>query len=428
MLDIQFIRDNAAAVKEAATNKQLDPVVVDQLLAADQLRRTLQNQIDDLRHQSNLQADVVKQQVVAGKKPTPEQIEEGRKLKTQLKDLEPQLKATEEEVRQLAMQIPNLPAAHVPVGQDESHNQVIAQFGNLPEFSYQPKPHQELMSTLDLLDTERAVRIGGFRSYFLKNQAVVLEQALLQYAMKKLIDVGFTAMTVPVLVKPDTMLGTGYFPWGNEDHYQTQDNLYLTGTAEVALTAYYADSILTEKDLPVKMVGISPCFRREVGSYGKDTQGIIRVHQFNKVEQVVYTVADEEVTQEWHEKMTRYAEELLHDLELPFQKLLMCTGDMGAGQRKKYDLETWFPAQQKYRETHSASYFNDFQSRRLNIRYRSKDGNTKFVYTLNNTMAASPRLLAAIIENYQQADGNVQIPKVLQPGCGFDLIKANSKK
>lgn len=269
------------------------------------------------------------------------------------------------------------------------------------------------MTKLDWLDTERAVKIGGFRSYFLKGGGLRLEQKLLTLALNRLSEAGFTPMSVPVLVNEASLWGTGYFPWGKEDHYQTQDNQFLTGTAEVALTAYRQGEMLTEKDLPLQICGISPCFRREVGSYGKDTQGIVRVHQFNKVEQVVYTVADEAETRVWHEKMVGLAEQLLQDLELPYQVLLMCTGDMGAGQRKKYDIETWFPSQNTYRETHSASYFNDFQARRLNIRYQTSGGETKFVYTLNNTMAASPRLLAAIIENYQQADGTVKIPKVL---------------
>jgi seryl-tRNA synthetase len=234
---------------------------------------------------------------------------------------------------------------------------------------------------------------------------------------------GFMAMTVPVLVRKDMMVGTGYFPWGRDDHYYTQDEQILAGTAEVAMTAFRAGEILNEKDLPLKMVGLSPCFRREVGTYGKDTQGIIRVHQFSKVEQVIYTVADEQEEREWHEKMLGYSEQLLKDLGLPYQVLLMCTGDMGAPHRKKYDLESWFPAQGKYRETHSASYFNDFQARRLGMRYRAKDGKTKFVYTLNNTMAASPRLLACIMENYQRADGSVGVPKVLQNLVGFDRIE-----
>jgi seryl-tRNA synthetase len=279
------------------------------------------------------------------------------------------------------------------------------------------------MLDLDLLDIKRAVNLGGFRTYILKNQAVILEQALLNYALNLLVAQGFTPMTAPVLVKPETMAGTGYFPWGEQDHYYTQDASVLAGTAEVALTAFHAGETLREKDLPVKMVGISPCFRREVGTYGKDTQGIVRVHQFNKVEQVVYTLADEQETRRWHEKILGYAERLLNDLQIPYQVLLMCTGDMGPGQRKKYDLESWFPGQGKYRETHSASYFNDFQSRRLGIKYQASDGSKKFVYTMNNTMAASPRLLACILENYQQEDGSVVIPEALTALTGFKRIE-----
>ena len=420
MLDIKFIRENADLVKEAARNKQLPDAVknIDDLLAADEQRRQLQQKVDTLRQESNELVDAIKQLVGQGQKPAPEQVEQGKNIKTQLKDLEPQLKVAEEAAKKLAYTIPNVPAAEVPIGPDESGNVVVRQVGNLPTYDFTPKPHQELMENLDLLDTKHATGIGGFRAYFLKNEAVLLEQALLNYAMNILVTDGFTPMTAPVLVNEPAMWGTGYFPWGSEDHYKTQDGQILAGTAEVALTAYRAGETLNEKDLPIQMVGISPCFRREVGSYGKDTQGIIRVHQFTKVEQVVYTVADETETQKWHEKMVGYAEKLLSDLELPYQVLLMCSGDMGAGQRKKYDIETWFPSQDKYRETHSASYFNDFQARRLEIRYRATDGTTKYVYTLNNTMAASPRLLAAILENYQQADGSIKIPKVLQPFMG----------
>ena len=415
MLDIKFIREQTELVKQGCRNKLIDPAVIDQLLVADEKRRGLQVEIDQVRQNSNELAEAIKQQVGKGQKPQPEQIEQGKKYKEQLKELEPEHTAAEAEVQQLAYQVPNVAAEGVPVGKDETGNVVVRKVGTLPTFAFEPRAHQTIMEELNLLDTARAVNIGGFRSFFLKNQAVMLEQALLQYSLRKLIKAGFTAMTAPVLVNEPMMWGTGYFPWGNEDHYKTQDNQILAGTAEVALTAYRAGETLSEKDLPIKMVGISPCFRREVGSYGKDTQGVIRVHQFTKVEQVVYTVADEVETAKWHEKMVGFAEELLTDLELPYQVLLMCTGDMGAGQRKKYDIETWFPSQNTYRETHSASYFNDFQARRLNIRYRSSDGTLKHVYTLNNTMAASPRLLAAIIENYQQADGSVAVPKVLQP-------------
>ncbi len=420
MLDLKFIRENIEIVKQAARDKQLPDAVtkIDELVAVDEKRRRLQQQVDTLRKESNELVERIKLLVGQGQKPSSEQIEQGKTIKAQLKELEPQLKDAEEAVKQLAYTIPNVPAAEVPIGQDERGNVVVRQVGSIPKYEFTPKPHQELMENLDLLDTKRATSIAGFRGYFLKNEAVLLEQALLNYAMTILVKDGFTPMTAPVLVNEPAMWGTGYFPWGNEDHYRTQDNQILAGTAEVALTAYRAGETLTEKDLPIKMVGISPCFRREVGSYGKDTQGIIRVHQFTKVEQVVYTVADETETQKWHEKMVGYAEKLLSDLELPYQVLLMCSGDMGAGQRKKYDIETWFPGQSKYRETHSASYFNDFQARRLEIRYRATDGTTKYVYTLNNTMAASPRLLAAVLENYQQADGSIRVPQVLQPFMG----------
>lgn len=423
MLDIGYIRENTTTVKEAAKNKQLDTEVVDRVLAADETRRELIAKVQELRQQSNANAEAVKKAVAEGGKPSAEALEKGKKVKAQLKELEPQLKAAEDAFALAMLSVPNVPAEDVPVGKDETGNAVVRKEGSLPKFAFEPKPHQELMEALGMLETKRAVKIAGFRGYFLKNDGLLLEKALLDYALGLMMEHGFTPMSAPVLVNREALQGTGYFPWGEEDHYVTQDGSILAGTAEVALTAYNMDEVLAEKDLPVKMVGISPCFRREVGSYGKDTQGIVRVHQFNKVEQVVYTVADETVTREWHETMLGYSEELLKGLGLPYQVLLMCTGDMGAGQRKKYDLETWFPAQNVYRETHSASYFNDFQARRLNIRYQAKDGSLKHVYTLNNTVAASPRLLAAIVENYQQADGSIAVPKVLQKYLGKTEIR-----
>jgi seryl-tRNA synthetase len=421
MLDILYIREHADEVRTAVKNKNLNPQIVDEVLSMDEKRRSLIVDVEKIRQQMNANTDAIKNSET--KRPTPEQIQLGQELKAKLKDVEPELKKVEEAFQDLMYQVANPPAADVPIGKDESANQVVRLVGEPPKLDFEPKTHEELMVMNDLLDTKRAVRIAGFRAYFLKNDAVSLEQALLQYALKKLTSRGFTPMTVPWMVNKEALWGTGYFPWGIEDHYTTQDGQGLIGTAEVSLTAFHQDEVLNEKDLPIKMVGISPCFRREVGSYGKDLQGIIRVHQFTKVEQVVYTVADEEVTRQWHQDMVGFAEEFLKDLELPYQVLLMCTGDMGAGQRKKYDIETWFPAQQKYRETHSASYFNDFQARRLNIKYRAKDGSLKYVYTLNNTMAASPRLLAAVIENYQNADGSIRVPKVLQPMMGKELIQ-----
>lgn len=421
MLDIAYIRDHADELRTAVANKQHNPQIVDSVIEMDEKRRALMGDVQELRKKINENTDAIKH--LETKKPSEEQITLGRELKSQLQDIEPELKKIEEAYTDLMMQVANPPAFDVPIGKDESGNQVIRIVGSIPTYAFEPRPHEELMLMNDLLDTKRATRIAGFRAYFLKNDAVLLEQALLQYSMKKLIDQGFTPMTVPWMVNKEALWGTGYFPWGIDDHYTTQDGQGLIGTAEVSLTSYRQDDVLNEKDLPYKMVGISPCFRREVGTYGKDVQGVIRVHQFQKVEQVVYTVADEDITREWHEKMVGWAEELLQDLELSYHVLLMCTGDMGAGQRKKYDIETWFPSQKKYRETHSASYFNDFQSRRLNIKYRAKDGTTKYVYTLNNTMAASPRLLAALIENYQNEDGSIRIPRVLQPYMGKSSIQ-----
>ncbi len=414
MLDINFVRQNVGGVIQACKDKQLDSSVVEKLIEVDEQRRSLQQNLDQVKREINQNASKVKQEVHQGGRPSQELIDAGKNLKEKLKHLEPEYKQVEEKFTELMLQIPNVPSKEVPVGPDESGNIVVRQVGEVPSFQFTPLSHQELMEKLDWVDTKQAVKIGGFRSYFIKGQAVLLEQALLRYALDLMIEQGFTPMTVPVMVGQEAMTGTGYFPWGKEDHYVTQDKQFLTGTAEVALTAYHQGETMTESDLPIKMVGISPCFRREVGAHGKDTQGIIRVHQFMKVEQVVLTVADEAETIKWHDKMVGFAEHLLQNLGLSYQVLLMCTGDMGAGQRKKYDIETWFPSQQKYRETHSASYFNDFQARRLNMRYQAKDGTLKYVYTLNNTMAASPRLLAAIIENYQQEDGSIKIPEVLK--------------
>ncbi len=424
MLDLAWVRNNQAALEEALGAKQLDKKLAGEFLAADKAWREVLSQVEALRAASNVNVAKIKAELAAGKgqKPDPELVAAGKKIKEELRVKEEELKELGNRQAELALALPNIPAEDVPRAADESGNVVVREVGEKPQFAFAPQSHEDLMEELDILEVKRAVRIGGFRSYMLKNEAVILEQALLNYALSILREEGFVPMSVPNLVSREAMEGTGYFPWGADDHYFTQDGQILTGTAEVALTSYHGGEILNERDLPIKLAGISPCYRREVGTYGKDTKGIVRVHQFNKVEQVVYTVADEEETRLWHEKMLALAERILTDLDLPYQVLLMCTGDMGAPQRKKYDIETWFPSQGKYRETHSASYFNDFQARRLNIKYRANDGTTKYVYTLNNTMAASPRLLAAIIENYQQEDGTVIVPEVLRPWTVFERI------
>lgn len=417
MLDIKYIIQNKDTYTQAIRDKQMDPAIVERVIAVDESRRSLIAKVEAIRKQANEHTATIK-----GRKPTDAEIAIGKELKTQLAAIEPDLKAIETEFTSLMYQLPNPASEDTPIGKDESGNVVVRTVGEKPTFAFVPKQHFELAQDLGMYDSERAVAIGGRRAYMLKGSLMMLEMAVHQFALNLMIEKGFEPMSVPWMVNKEAMWGTGYFPWGQEDHYTTQDGQALIGTAEVSLTAYHQNETFNEKDLPIKMVGISPCYRREVGSYGKDTKGFFRVHQFTKVEQVVLTVADENITREWHEKMVSFSEELLTKLGLSYQVLAMCTGDMGAGQRKKYDIETWFPGQEAYRETHSASYFNDFQARRLNMRYRASDGTLKYVYTLNNTVAATPRLLAAIIENYQNEDGSIRVPTVLQPFMGMSRI------
>ena len=421
MLDIKFIRNNVQLVRDAIKNKQLSKTIdLDRLLELDQKLSTLTLELNELRSKRNQLDDQIK---------TTKDIEEKKKIIADASLLKPTIQEKESKIAELKPEfdalmlwVPNPPATDVPIGEDESGNKVLYSKGNKREYDFEPKDHMDLAENLDILDTKRGSKIAGFRGYFIKGKGMILEQALLRYALDFMVEKGFTPMNVPIMVDKRWLTGTGYFPWGQEDHYYTQDDEALVGTAEVSLTAYYADETLNESDLPIKLTGQSLCFRREVGSHGKDTKGVFRVHTFNKVEQVVLLPADEDLTREWHDKMRDYAEEILQGLGLHYQVLLMCTGDMGAGQRRKYDIETWFPAQKKFRETHSDSYFNDFQARRLNMKYKTKDGETKYVYTLNNTVAATPRLLAAIIENYQQKDGTILVPEVLRKYTGFDVI------
>jgi len=422
MLDIKFIRENPDVIKNAIKVKQLEGTVdIDELLQVDTKLQEISKELDELRRQRNeLDKQIKFEKDLEKKKPL---IEKATELKPKVNELEEKYRELKEKFDNLMLWVPNVPADDVPIGEDESGNVEIKVVGEIPNFDFEPKNHVELIENLKLADTKRGTKIGGFRAYFMTGKGAILEQAILRYAYDFMIKQGFTPMNVPVMVKKEWLVGTGYFPWGQEDHYGIENDMALIGTAEVSLTAYHANEVLDEKELPVKMVGISPCFRREVGSHGKDTKGIFRVHYFNKVEQVVLLPQGEDLTREWHDRMLGYAEQILQDFGLPYHVLLMCTGDMGAGQRKKYDIEVWFPGEGKYRETHSDSYFLDFQARRLNMRYTDKDGNKKYMYTLNNTVAATPRLLAGLIENYQQKDGSVVVPEVLRKYTGFDVIE-----
>jgi seryl-tRNA synthetase len=425
MLDIKFIRQNQKLIEKAARDKKI-PLDLKRLLRVDQKRTKLIKEVDTLRQEKNEITQKIAQIKDSSKKlPL---IKKMRLQKNNLRKKQKALAAVEQEFHKLMLWVPNIPAPDVPIGKDESQNVEVKKWGRLPKFDFKIRDHVELGERLDLIDLNRGVKLGGFRSFFTKNEAVLMEYGLLDYTLRFMIKQGFTPMTVPYLVKPGYFYGTGFFPFGEEDHYKTQDDTCLIGTAEVSLTAYFAGETLDAKNLPVKLVGISPCFRREVGSYGKDTRGIFRTHQFNKVEQVVLCRADKKESENWHEKMLSFSEKIVQDLKLPYRVMLMCTGDMGAGQVKKYDLEVWFPAQEKYRETHSDSYFFDFQARRLNIKYQTTTGEKKFVHTLNNTVIATPRILGAILENYQQKDSSVLVPKILQPYVGKTKISLKKDK
>ena len=424
MLSIKFIRQNQKLIEKAARDKNI-PTDLKRLLRVDQKRTKLIKEVEDLRAEKNK----ITKQIATLKDPKKRLpfIKKIRLQKSILSKKQRALSGVEEEFHQLMLWVPNIPAPDVPVGKDESKNLEIKQWGKIPKFSFKIRDHIELGNRLDLIDFERGVKLGGFRSFFTKNEAVLMEYGLLDYSLRFMMQKSFTPLTVPWLVKPEYFYGTGFFPFAQEDHYKTQDGTCLIGTAEVSLAAYYAGETLDEKNLPQKLVGISPCFRREVGSYGKDTRGIFRTHQFNKVEQVVLCKADIKESIFWHEEMLKFSEKIVQDLKLPYRVMLMCTGDMGAGQVKKYDLEVWYPAQHQFRETHSDSYFFDYQARRLNIKYQTPKGEKKFVHTLNNTVIATPRILGAILENYQQKDGSVAVPKILQPYVGKAKISPRKK-
>ena len=415
MLDIAFIREFPEVVKAGAKKKRMQ-VDVDRLLDVDRQRRALITEIERLRAERNRHSKKV------SSVPPDERealLAETRAITAQLKHSETALAPLEEEFERLMLQVPNVPAPDVPEGLTDADNVEIRRWGELPAFAFAPRDHVELGETLDLIDIKRAVRIAGTRTYYLKNEAVLLELAVLRFTLDHMIRKGFTPMLVPHLVKDEAMIGTAYFPGGEEQAYRLEkDGVNLIGTSEVPLTAYHCDEILNEAELPKRYVGISTCYRREAGTYGRDTHGIYRIHQFHKVEQVIISVADEQVSIAEHERIVRNAEEVLQALQLPYRVVNVCGGDLGAPQVKKFDIETWMPGRNAYSETHSASRFYDFQARRLKLRYRDRQGRVHYAHTLNNTVIASPRILIPLLEIYQQEDGSVIVPEVLRPYMG----------
>lgn len=413
MLDIKFIRENSDLIKNATHKKHLS-FDVDELVVLDEKRLTLMKIVEDLRAQQNTTSDAITK-VSATERTL--LIESMKEVKDTLKKQEDDLEMIMKDWRKLMLAVPNIPDMSVPDGDTDADNVEIRTWGNIPTFSFTPKNHIELMEAQDMVDFERGTKTSGFRGYFLKNDGAMLEMAVWQYVMQRWQGKGFSPMLVPSLVKRETLLGTGYLPQGEDDLYK-DENDYLAGTGEVATMFYHSGEVLDVAQLPKKYIVWSPCFRKEAGSHGKDVKGLIRVHEFYKCEQVVLCEASHETSVELHEEITHHAEEMMQELGIPYHVVVNCTGDLGLGQVKKYDIEAWMPSQSLYRETHSASYFHDFQTRRLNIRYKDTEGKLRYAHSLNNTAAATPRLITAIIENYQQADGTIKVPDVLVPYMG----------
>jgi len=439
MLDIKYIRENADKIKKSAEQKHVD-VDIDKLLNIDEERRSLIAEIEKLRTRRNELGEAGK----AGK-PSEELINEGKELKVKIADLEVKLKAVEDDYNYLMVKVPTIPSADTPVGEDESENVEVFKWGEPRKFDFPQKNHIELGESLDIIDFDRGVKVAGYRGYYLKNEAVSLQMALMLFALDKLISKGFRPMIPPTLVKEFPLFGSGYFS-GREynpevdeiykiengekeaDGTVKKDNRFLIGTAEPSLLAYYSNETLDGKDLPMKLCGFSQCYRSEIGSYGKDTKGIYRVHEFMKVEQVCITPADIELSDKLHQEMIGISKELHQDLGLPYHLLQICTGDMSAGKYKMFDIEAWIPSRNAYGETGSASNFLDWQSRRLNVKYRDSNGEVRHVYMLNNTALASARTIIAILENFQEADGSVTIPEVLRKWMPGNIGKIEKKK
>lgn len=417
MLDIKFIREHKDIIAAGAKKKHID-VDLDALIAADDKRRALQQSIDEKRAAQHAASDTIASAAPAERGKL---IAEMQKIKEDSKQEEGQLKEVMETWRSLMVRVPNVPDMSVPEGDSDADNQEVRTWGDIPKFKFEPKSHSELMLLNDMADFDRGAKVAGFRGYFLKNDGARLVWALERFVIDHFAAKDFVPTIVPSMARRESFMGTGYLPQSEEDLYKTQDGDYLAGTAEVATMGYYMDEVIETKDLPIKFFAFSPCFRREAGSHGKDTKGVFRIHEFQKFEQVVLCEASHETSVQFHEELTANSEELLQKLELPYHVVVNCGGDLGLGQVKKYDIEAWMPSEKRYRETHSSSYFHDFQTRRLNIRYRD-NGTLKFVHSLNNTALATPRILCQIVENYQQADGSIQIPEALRTYMSKDVI------
>jgi len=420
MLDIKFIRENQGLVKKACQEKGIQ-VDIGALLEIDKKRREILQAIEDMRAQKNKASKEIG--AVKSEQEKKRIILKMQELDKNNDRLDQNFKELTEKFNELMWQIPNLLLPGVPVGKDERDNVVLKEVGEKPRFNFPLKDYMTLGETLDLIDVKRAAKVAGTRFGYLKNEAVLLEFALIKLAFDYLLKEGFIPVLPPVMLKANMARGMGYLEQSDreEAYYLPQDDLYLIGTAEQSIGTMHADEILKEEELPKRYVAFSTCFRREAGSYGKDTKGIFRVHQFDKVEMFSFCRPEESIQE--HQFFLAIEEKLMQALKLPYRVLNICTGDLGRPAAAKYDIETWLPSENRYRETHSTSNCTDFQARRLNIRYRTKKGELKFVHTVNGT-AFSQRPILMIMENYQQKDGSILIPEVLQKYLGFKEIKS----
>jgi seryl-tRNA synthetase len=412
MLDIAFIRQNPDVVRAAIKNKRCD-LDLDELLAADKARRESIAAIEAKRARKNEIAQLIPK---ASKEDRPKLVEEGKQVKAELDRLEPELAAAQKKFDDLMLRVPSVPRPEVPVGKGEEDNVEIRKHGAPRNFDFEPKDHVDLMTSLDLVRWDGPRKFAGGRSYALVGMGAILELAVTRLAVDILVKRGMQMVIPPVMVKERALVGTGFFPLGREEAYAIPaDELFLVGTSEVPLVSMHCDETLDHAELPIRYAGLSQCFRREAGAHGKDTRGLYRVHQFTKVEQVVFCMPDEEVAEKEHHQLLANAEAILHALEIPYRVCIACTGEIGLGQTRKHEVESWMPGRKAYSETHSCSTLGDFQARRSGIRLRMPDGSLCYPYTLNNTAIASPRILIPLLENHQNADGSVTLPKALVP-------------
>ncbi len=414
MLDIAFIRQNPDVVRAAIKNKRLDGYVnLDDLLASDTSRREVMTRLEAMRAKKNQVAASIPK---ASKEDRPKLIEEGKEAKAEIEKLEPELAVLAAKYEDLLLRIPSIPRPEVPVGAGEADNVEVRKVGTLRKFDFEPKDHVALCELLGLANWEGPRKYAGGRSYALTGNGALLEMAVTRLAIDTLVEKGLTPVIPPVIVRERALMGTGFFPLGKEEAYSIPaDELFLVGTSEVPLVSLHADEVFEASALPIRYAGQSPCFRREAGASGKDTRGLYRVHQFTKVEQVIFCVPDEEVAEKEHYQLLANAESILAMLEIPYRVCLACTGEIGLGQTRKHEVESWMPGRNAYAETHSCSTMGDFQARRSNIRVRNADGSLSFAFTLNNTAVASPRILIPLLENHQNADGSITLPKALVP-------------